>query len=143
MFSHVRLSIYPGLHQSFRFCFLMKSDGGLKRLRIFGYPLAPSSTFLTRPVVPTLPALPLTVETFKPYGQVIQGFSLPTSAPKGIDVTTANQGTATKFHRLGKVTYSDSEGLPRQDKLSIACTRAESQMDSKAGGKVPVMMLER
>ncbi|RXK38566.1 allantoicase [Tremella mesenterica] len=85
VFSHVRLSTYP--------------DGGLKRLRAYGYPIAPSPPPLLSPKL-NVPALPLTVEAFKPYGAVLQGFSLPTSAPKGINVTIGNQGTASKCHRM-------------------------------------------
>ena len=61
VFSHVRLKTYP--------------DGGLKRLRVYGRP-TPSPL-----PVDTIPALPLTVEAFRPFGSVIQGFSLDTSAP--------------------------------------------------------------
>jgi len=93
--------------------------------------------------VPTLPAQPLTVEAFKPYGHVIQGYSLPSSAPKGIDVTVVNQGTASKFHRLGQVKETYAQGLLKRGGLYIACTRSEKRLDVKDGAEVPLMMLER
>lgn len=118
-------------------------DGGVKRLRVYGHPLAPSPNLAPPPDIPTMPALPLTVEAFKPYGHVIQGFSLPTSSPKGNDATIANQGTAAKFNRLGKVKQTYPDGMLKRGGLYIACTRAEMQQDLRGGKKVPLMMLER
>ncbi|MDN8923956.1 ureidoglycolate lyase, partial [Staphylococcus aureus] len=87
-FSHVRASIYP--------------DGGLKRFRVFGFPIAKGAK-LAEPAKITITAMPLTYEAFAPYGQVIQAWDKNTSAPKGIQVNIANQGTAFKFNRLAKV----------------------------------------
>ncbi|ORX40249.1 allantoicase [Kockovaella imperatae] len=112
VFSHIRLTTFP--------------DGGLKRLRVYGHPFAPGQTIA--PTALTIPALPLTPEAFAPYGQVIQGFSLPTSAPKGSHVTIANQGTAFKVHRMLKVEHNYPE---------------EKQADIKDGLIHPLKMLER
>lgn len=118
------------------------SDGGLKRLRIYGHPLSPSSQ-LTAPTAITLPALPLTVEAFKPYGEVIQGFSLPHSAPKGTHVTVANQNTAFKFHRMGTIADSYLPGALVKGGAYVAVTRSGSRLDTKNGAQVPVTTLER
>lgn len=121
VWSHVRIRIYP--------------DGGLKRLRVYGYPgeVAAAAT-------PTLHLLPLTPEAFAPYGHVIQGFGLPTSAPKGIATTVANQGTAHKYHKLAPVVHTYPDGLLHTD-LSIGLVRANPIRSP--GETVPVRMLER
>lgn len=104
IYSHIRCSIYP--------------DGGFKRLRIYGHPLAAGTKAAAPgPVI----ALPLTYEQFKPYGSVIQGFSLPTSSPKGIPVTTANQGTASKFHRLSVLPENEATiSVQKTDNKKVA-----------------------
>jgi allantoicase len=124
------------------------ADGGLKRLRIYGHPFAPPSPSTSQPgstptLPPTIPLLPLTYEAFKPYGQVIQGYSFPSSAPKGIHVTTANQGTASKFHRLAKITHSYPDGMLKRGGMYIGSVRSESRLDIKDGKKLPVETLER
>ncbi|WVR06223.1 allantoicase [Kwoniella sp. DSM 27419] len=130
VWSHIRFTIYP--------------DGGSKRLRIFGYPLAPAAeAAVTTPSTLTLPVLPLTYEAFKPYGQVIQGYSFASSAPKGIPTTTANQGTAAKFHRLGRV-YSDyPEGQRKPGGVWIGSVKAQNRLDIAEGVKIQVELLER
>ena len=106
LFSHVRLKTFPGMSP---LLIQLMTDGGLKRLRIYGHPA-------TSPLsINTIPALPLTVEAFKSFGSVIQGFSLDTSAPKGVEVSIANQGTAFKFHRLAKVQAGDQVEVERQE----------------------------
>ncbi|WWC70605.1 allantoicase [Kwoniella pini CBS 10737] len=131
VWSHVRYTIYP--------------DGGSKRLRVFGYPLSPKSvSALTKTESEiTLPVLPLTYEAFKPYGQVIQGWSYPSSAPKGVAVTTANQGTATKFHRVGKIKESYPEGVGKQGGVTVGSVKAANRLDIAQGMKIKVELLER
>ncbi|WWD18333.1 allantoicase [Kwoniella shandongensis] len=132
VFSHIRYDIFP--------------DGGSKRVRIFGHPLTPTAeSVLTLPSDGslTIPTLPLTPEVFKPYGQVIQGHSLPTSAPKGVPVTIANQGTAFKFHRLGKVEESYPAGTLTKGGLHVGSVKAQSKLDIKDGLKLEVTVLER
>ncbi|WWC88844.1 allantoicase [Kwoniella dendrophila CBS 6074] len=134
VWSHVRYTIYP--------------DGGSKRVRVYGYPLSPSSSVSTS--LPgssaeeiTLPVLPLTYEAFKPYGQVIQGYSFSTSAPKGISTTSANQGTATKFHRLGKIKETYPDGVGKSGGVAIGTVKASNRLDIKDGKKIKVELLER
>ncbi|KAK8858443.1 allantoicase [Kwoniella newhampshirensis] len=132
VFSHIRYDIFP--------------DGGSKRVRIFGHPLAPTpSSALTTPLDGALiiPTLPLTPEVFKPYGQVIQGHSLPTSAPKGTPVTIANQGTAFKFHRIGRVEENYPAGTLTKGGLHVGSVKAQSKLSTKDGQKLQVELLER
>jgi allantoicase len=119
-------------------------DGGTKRVRVFGYPYAPSSTPAALPTTLTIPALPLTTEAFKPYGQVIQAYSFPSSAPKRTDVSIANQGTAAKFHRLAHVTETYPEGMLTRGGLHISTIRAFGpQHETKNGVTIDVTVLER
>lgn len=98
-YTHVKVTIHP--------------DGGLKRIRVLGRKVQPSSSpslTAAHEVVATplpmstvqsnitmVPVLPITPEAFAPYGQVIQAYA---SRPEGIKVTPANAGTADKFHKL-------------------------------------------
>jgi allantoicase len=122
-------------------------DGGLKRLRIYGHPIAsspsPSPQTASLPGDLTIPALPLTVESFKPYGDVIQGYSFKSSAPKGTDVTVANQGTAFKFNRLAKVEETYPAGMLKRGGLGIGLIRGMPHYDTRHGLRIPVKMLER
>ncbi|OCF43935.1 allantoicase [Kwoniella heveanensis CBS 569] len=131
VWSHIRYTIYP--------------DGGSKRVRVFGYPLAPSSALpaTAAPQSLTLPVLPLTYEAFKPYGQVIQGYSFSSSAPKGIPTTTANQGTASKFHRLGKIEADYPAGQGKPGGVAIGAVKAANRLDVASGVKIQVELLER
>jgi allantoicase len=53
-----------------------------------------------------IPAVPLTREGFAPFGDVIQAWANPLSAPRGIKVTPVNQDTAHKFHKLSSIVSS-------------------------------------
>ncbi|WRT67625.1 allantoicase [Kwoniella shivajii] len=128
VWSHIRYTIYP--------------DGGSKRVRIFGYPLSPSATITPKDEL-ALPVLPLTVEAFKSFGQVIQGFSLPTSAPKGIPVTMANQGTAFKFHRMGKINESYPDGVGKPGGVFVGSVKTANRLDISEGVKFKIDLLER
>lgn len=139
VFSHVKLITFPGKLAS---RLSLTKDGGLKRLRVYGHPLKPTPV-IPAPTTITLSTLPLTPETFAPYGQVIQGFSLPTSAPKGKHVTVANQGTAAKFHRMGAINETYQPGALVRGGYYIAATRAESKLDISKGATVTVTTLER
>lgn len=121
-------------------------DGGSKRVRVFGYPYAPSASAgaSVAPATLTIPALPLTPEAFKPYGQVIQAHSFPSSAPKGTDVSIANQGTAAKFHRLAHVTSTYPEGMLKRGGLHISTIRAFGpQHETSQGVTIDITVLER
>ncbi|KAF8637971.1 hypothetical protein AX16_010603 [Volvariella volvacea WC 439] len=119
-YTHIRVTIHP--------------DGGIKRVRVHGrradlpdsasaFPLtmditAESSTSehvssplpdppstSSKPIV-HIPVLPLTPEAFAPFGHVIQAYGDHTAAPKGTKITPANDGTASKFHKLALTTSS-------------------------------------
>ncbi len=88
--------------------------------------------------IPIIEALPLTYETFLPYGNVIQGYSTPTAAPKGIAKTPANQGTAAKYHRMAPLFDDYPKG---QSKTSIRTVRAGAQ--AKTNSAFDIKILER
>ena len=68
---------------------------------------APSSPIeLANPRGPIVSALPLTPEAFAPFGHVVQAFGDIHSVPRGKKVTAANQGSATKFHKLAPILSS-------------------------------------
>lgn len=79
-------------------------------------------THLTQPI-PQLEALPLTFEAFLPYGRVAQAFSAPTAAPRGIIKTTANQGTAAKYHKMALV--EDNHNDDEQHRTLISTMKAQ------------------
>jgi allantoicase len=123
------------------------SDGGTKRLRIYGYPMSEHYEPHTQQAqfqTLTIPALPLTPEAFKPYGQVIQGHSPAFGAPKGVAVTSANQGTAYKFHRLSNVAETYPEGLLKKGGLHASVIRAFGpQHETEQGVTIDIVVLER
>lgn len=124
---------------------LTGTDGGTKRVRVFGYPYAPASpTAQLSTTTLTVPALPLTPEAFRPYGQVIQAHSFPSSAPKGTDVSIANQGTAAKFHRLAHVKQTYPDGMLKRGGLHLSTIRAFGpQHETEKGVTIDVTVLER
>jgi allantoicase len=89
---------------------------------------------------PTLPVLPLTAEAFAPFGQVVQAYSDPNGAPRGVKVTIANQGTASKFHKLSLPTSSYPEG--NDATLGLSVFRC-GPIEAKAGEKWEIKRLER
>ena len=152
-YSHVRLTIHP--------------DGGVKRLRITGKrvsggPETDSSTMIApndtaepslipeeaTHVAPkgldvstkVIPALPLTPEAFAPYGHVVQAYTTPTAAPRGVKVTPVNQGTAMKYHALAPVKSSYPEGAGAKTALSMFRCKVT---DAKVGELFDVKLLER
>ncbi|KAJ7703008.1 galactose-binding domain-like protein [Mycena rosella] len=108
LYTHVKVTIHP--------------DGGIKRVRIIGAKGHGASTHpkTTDPAelveVPAavalslnnmlVPVLPLTPEAFAPFGQVIQAYGDHGAAPKGTKITPANQGSASKFHKLSLLASS-------------------------------------
>ncbi|KAF9517085.1 hypothetical protein BS47DRAFT_1390130 [Hydnum rufescens UP504] len=161
LYSHVKVTIYP--------------DGGIKvdvkRIRVIGrrsvgggdettavssaqptpshkqlpsIPTTPSIA-LTTSTFSTLAAVPLTREAFIPFGDVIQAWATPLAAPRDIRVTTANQGTATKYHSLSTVASSypdaarEAAGVPK-----VGVFRSTPPAELPAGTKTwPVKLLER
>ncbi|KZV86218.1 Allantoicase [Exidia glandulosa HHB12029] len=144
-YSHARLTIYP--------------DGGVKRLRLYGRldpsaagsdaPVAESELAAPAPVAteaatsdgPTIPALSLTPEAFAPFGHVIQAWSDIHAVPKGIKTTPANQGTATKFHKLAPVL--SSYPTDSQAATAISVYRAGVTPGAAPGQDFSVSLLER
>ncbi|EIN11886.1 Allantoicase [Punctularia strigosozonata HHB-11173 SS5] len=150
-FTHVRLTIHP--------------DGGVKRVRIIGKRAAgkqglETSVESTAAVAdaaggeadstgatttsskrgPVIPALPLTFEAFAPFGKVVQAWDDPHAAPRGIKLTPANQGTATKFHKLSLLEQSYPANAGATSGLSVyRC----APIDAQQGGEWPVRVLER
>lgn len=151
VFTHVRLTIYP--------------DGGVKRVRVFGRKDADSSVNipLDRPEdteagntavkIPapkvqqaarrTVPALPLTLEAFAPFGQVIQSYPDIHATPHGIKITPANFGTATKYHKLALLESSYPETAGATAGISVYRCQPAKVLYSDAGREVDVTALER
>ncbi|KAG2079215.1 Allantoicase [Suillus decipiens] len=123
-YTHVKLTVYP--------------DGGIKRVRVYGtkgpcpdlaagpsdmaendaaVPLESAPAAIKR--VKTIPVLPLTPEAFSPFGQVIQAYGDHAAAPRGTKITPANQGSATKFHKLSLLESSYPVGSGASSGLSV------------------------
>ena len=68
---------------------------------------------------PTIPALPITPEAFAPFGSVVQAWADTDAVPRGTRVTSANQGTAHKFHNLALVEQSYPPGAHARTGLSV------------------------
>ncbi|GLB37590.1 putative ureidoglycolate lyase [Lyophyllum shimeji] len=148
VYTHIKLTIYP--------------DGGLQRIRVLGrqsqvtstsnsgaalLPISGISTPVNEVANPTaamrraVPVLPLTPEAFAPFGKVIQAYSDPTTAPKGTKITSANAGSAMKFHKLSllQASYPDELGAT----AGISVYRCQPNQDVRAGGFLEVKVLER
>ncbi|CAE6518024.1 unnamed protein product [Rhizoctonia solani] len=156
IYTHVKFTIYP--------------DGGVKRVRIIGtrasgsaptssstIPAAPAP-MATEPLtaespserapesdVPTIPALPITSEAFKPYGSVIQAWADVNAVPRGTRVTSANQGTAHKFHNLALVEQSYPPDAGARTGLSVYRATPPIREGEKAepGNYWSIKLLER
>lgn len=149
-FTHVRVTIYP--------------DGGIKRVRIIGrradmstISIEPatkivdisSASISSNPVAPktsslqgiVIPVLPLTPEAFAPFGHVIQAYGDHTAAPKGIRITPANAGTASKFHKLSLLasSYPSDAGAT----AAISVYRCQPLTQIATDGTVGLTTLER
>jgi allantoicase len=71
------------------------------------------------PTSTTIPIVPLTPEAFAPFGNVIQAYADHNAAPRGIKITPANQGTASKFHKLALLDASYPAEAGATQALSI------------------------
>lgn len=91
---------------------------------------------------PQIPALPLTPEAFLPFGQVIQGYSdiHAVPSPRTTRITGANQGSATKFHKLALLDSSYPAHAGATAGLSIYRCKP---IETSAGGEWAVKLLER
>lgn len=93
----------------------MLLDGGLKRVRLYG--VREGGTLPELPIVaPSVPkrsivAEPLAAEKYTPFGEVIE------ANPSTANVTSANQGTAEKFHHVAKVVNA----FPKKDGQTNLC----------------------
>ncbi|EIW63327.1 allantoicase [Trametes versicolor FP-101664 SS1] len=154
-YTHVKITIYP--------------DGGIKRVRVLGRRVSPinaagdaqaahpadaiaddggSGATSVRPAAaqtssgPLIPALPLTPEAFAPFGQVVQAYADVNAVPdpRNTRVTGANQGTATKFHKLAPLVSSYPEGSGATAGLSVYRCKP---VDVQPGGEWEVKVLER
>ncbi|KAH8828554.1 allantoicase [Flagelloscypha sp. PMI_526] len=124
VYSHVRVTIHP--------------DGGIKRVRVIGTradvdpvsgtdaSIAESSatnvvSSSSSPPTNTkaIPVLPLTPEAFAPFGDVVQAYADHTAAPRGTKITPANQGSASKFHKLSLPQSSYPENTSASQGLSV------------------------
>ncbi|OAX35820.1 ureidoglycolate hydrolase-like protein [Rhizopogon vinicolor AM-OR11-026] len=87
----------------------------------------------------TIPVLPLTPEAFSAFGQVIQAYGDHTAAPPGTKITPANQGSATKFHKLSLLESSYPTSSGASAGLSVyRCNPTEI-----VNGSVELKVLER
>jgi ureidoglycolate hydrolase len=88
----------------------------------------------------TIPAVPITSEAFARFGDVVQAWADPNGAPKGVRVTSANQGTAHKFHRLSRV---QSSYPPSEAAISAISVFRSTQVGAAPGSSWDVKLLER
>lgn len=150
VFTHVRVTIHP--------------DGGIKRVRAYGKRayacegevLPPTIVDAPKALVDginginlqkplsligkTLPALMLTPEGFAPYGNVVQAYNTAEAAPRGVNVTGANQGSATKYHALAAV--KSCYPIDCNAKAALSVYRAKP-IDANIGELFAVKLLER
>jgi len=143
LFTHVKITIHP--------------DGGIKRVRIIGTKgpasISPPTTESqgepadTSTSIPRyldtgavyVPVLPLTPEAFAPFGQVIQAYGDHNAAPKGTKITPANQGSASKFHKLSLLTSSYPEGAVATAGMSVYRCSPLQVMSSDGSADLTVM----
>ncbi|GJJ06320.1 hypothetical protein Clacol_000511 [Clathrus columnatus] len=132
IFTHVRITIYP--------------DGGIKRVRIMGRRIGMEEQRITdledvkglKDLVCVSP-IPMAREAFSPYGQVIMSWETRETAPLDVKVTTANQGTALKFHNLAMI--ESSYPIEKGAKTGFSVYRSSS--GAKFGDVWKVKILER
>ncbi|KAF9469927.1 allantoicase [Collybia nuda] len=143
-FTHVKVTIYP--------------DGGLQRIRVLGHRLSggvaavDTPTPTPTPAAPSLPetrpmsskrvipVLPLTPEAFAPFGQVIQAYSDHAAAPRGIKITPANGGSASKFHKISLLESSYVSSAGATPGISVYRCQPEGSVKN---GCLELKVLER
>jgi allantoicase len=91
------------------------------------------------PEIPQLEALPLTYEAFLPYGRVAQAYSTPTAAPRGIVKTTANQGTAAKYHKMALVEDDYKQDGSEDHRTIISVMTAQPKIQTGSVWDVTVL----
>ncbi|KAF7321678.1 putative allantoicase [Mycena kentingensis (nom. inval.)] len=146
LFTHVKITIYP--------------DGGIKRVRLVGTRgpasvSSDSSTAKESQAVKTfapaardvkakglvVPVLPLTPEAFAPFGQVVQAYGDHAAVPKGTSITSANQGSASKFHKLALLAASYPAEAGATAGLSVY--RCKPLQDIDSDGTTALRIMER
>ncbi|GJE92195.1 allantoicase and ureidoglycolate lyase domain-containing protein [Phanerochaete sordida] len=148
-YTHVRVTIHP--------------DGGIKRVRVIGRRATGGEGVAAREAPPAeaapaaagaeparappraprvLPALALTPEAFAPFGQVVQAYAdvHAVPAPRTTRITGANQGTATKFHKLALLDHAYPPAAGATTGLSVYRCRPVALAP---GGLWEVKLLER
>jgi allantoicase len=139
VFTHVRIIIHP--------------DGGIKRIRVLGRrssarlapTLGPSTLDKSPGVSPPdgympvdIPVLPITPEAFATFGRVIQGYDNINAVPRGTRVTSANGGSATKFHKLSLLESAYPAGSQASSGLSVYTIQPRNK-----AGRLTLTTLER
>lgn len=135
-YTHVKVTIHP--------------DGGLKRIRVIGRKVetvesglsVPSSTVVAVDMARStiIPVVPLTSEEFAPFGQVIQAYADPKALQNTTKVTSANGGTADKYHKLSLLTSSYPEGTGATTGISVYRCRP---LEEISNGLTTLKALER
>lgn len=131
IFTHVRLTIYP--------------DGGIKRVRAVGRRINPKEEInnteadkSSKRAIHVRSTSPMSSQAFSPYGQVIMAWERG-ATPSNVRMTSANQGTAMKFHNLALVESSYPVGSGAKTGFSVY--RCSSK--PKFGDIWKVQILER
>ena len=109
--------------------------------------LGPAFGASARAGPPAIPALPLTAEAFAPFGAVIQAYAdtHAVPAPRTTRVTSANQGSARKFHKLALLGDSYAPDAGATPGISVyRCSPISLSPSHDAGDAVwEVKLLER
>ena len=100
-----------------------------------------SSTDTATPSAIIIPVLTLTPEPFAPFGKVIQAYADHNAAPRGTKITSANQGTANKFHKLALLSdcYPSEAGAT----TGLSVFRCSPVPHNGVNGEWEVKILER
>ncbi|KAI5123043.1 hypothetical protein M0805_000479 [Coniferiporia weirii] len=92
-------------------------------------------------------AAPLSPEAFAPFGHVVQAFSSASAAANRTKVTSANQGSASKYHKLAPIVSSYPNGCNATPGLSVyRCSPLDFDFrkdTEEAGPGWAVRLLER
>lgn len=103
-------------------------------------PPTPSAPLPSKSIQPVLRAVPLSQDAYAPYGDVIQAYVPTSSAPASVRVTSANQGSAYKFHRLARIVSSYPSTASAVPAISVF---RSTPVGATPGQDWPVKILER
>ena len=112
---------------------------GVPLARLYFYP-EDRSAAISGGEVKVLHALPLTPEGFAVFGQVVQGYKDMNAVPRNVRVTSANQGSAQKFHKISLLESSYPADVQATTGLSVYRCQP---IDAKPGGHWDIKVLER